>query len=244
MLFSDLLNPVFQRTFSNSYMGSERRIELALTPIYRDPISLRYYLVIMKRSKNTHKDSGKYMISKSYLDAYDTVLNGRRELISACYQSRFYKECCLDELGDLESQIFICGLAEEPNPDDTIGHYLVGFILINGVDPRKINNCFIVNQDNYKHITSNPHELSNLIFDVTDGYHIIYQHLYANLPDSTMSYTQFMSYLVQSGNTHHIAIHGKQFGENALMTPKMFTTIQSLAKKFKLKQYLDAYYMT
>ncbi|MEL6723122.1 MAG: hypothetical protein AAFP10_07900 [Pseudomonadota bacterium] len=242
MLFSELLNPVFQRTFSASYLGIEQRIELALTPVYRDPTSLRYHMVIMKRSGDTQQASDKNKLS-SYFNAYDTVLNGKRELISIRYHNRLYKSDYAAELNTLESQIFICGLAEEPNDDNTTGHYLVGFILMDGLDPKKIDNPFFIHAKNYQNIIFNPDKLSNLIFDITDNYQTIYRYLHTTLPDSNISYTQFINQFKQPYRTHHGIIHGREFGKSALMTPKMFTTIRSLIQKYRLKNYLDAYYI-
>lgn len=119
MLFSELLDPVFQRTFSASYLGIERRIELALTPVYRDPTSLRYHMVIMKRSGNTHQASDKHKLF-TYFNAYDTVLNGKRELISTGYHDRLYKSDYAEELNTSESQIFKRGILHFDKTDNLL----------------------------------------------------------------------------------------------------------------------------
>ena len=241
MLFSELLHPALQHTFSTSDAGIKRRVELALTPVYRDSATQRYYLVLMKRSGREHIAPDKHRLSV-YFGAYDTVLNGKREFISRRYQERLYQAPYAGELANLNTEIFICGLAQEPNADHTTGHYLVGFSLIDGLEQHKIDNYCVINADNYKTLTFDPHQLTNLVFDITEGYQLIYQHLYANLPTDRIDYPTFLDEIRQPDQVLNKIIHGTNYGEQALLTPKMFTTIQSLMRGFKLKQYIAAYY--
>ena len=241
MLYSELLNPALQNTFSASYANTEHRVELALTPVYRDPVTQHYHLVMLKRSDQQHAVTDQHQ-SPVYFEAYDTVLNGKREFLSSRYQNRLYQEQYLADLAKLNTEIFICGLAEEPGEDHTIGHYLVGFIVIDGLEPQKIENPCIIDDQNYQTIHLDSHEPTNLIFDITKNYDIIYQYLYASLPNNDISYATFIKAFESPEKPLDTAIHGTHFGHQALMTPKIFVTLQKLIQGYKLQMYLDSYY--